>query len=183
MTQALVIYASTHGHTARIAARIARTLEQSGAVVDLRRADPKLDLAPSDYDAVVVGASIHAGRHQGEIAEWVGHHAATLSTMPSAFFSVSMSAADEDEEGQVMARRYVDELVEQTGWTPRRTRCFAGALQYREYDFFTRLLVKLMSRRGHNPTDTSRDYDFTDWDAVERFGRECAELLPAPAVS
>lgn len=33
---------------------------------------------------------------------------------------------------------------------------------------------------GH-PTDTSRDYDFTDWDAVERFGRECARLVPVAA--
>lgn len=25
-------------------------------------------------------------------------------------------------------------------------------------------------------TDTSRDHDFTDWDAVERFAEECAGL-------
>jgi menaquinone-dependent protoporphyrinogen IX oxidase len=25
-------------------------------------------------------------------------------------------------------------------------------------------------RRGGHPTDTSQDYDYTDWEAVERFG-------------
>jgi menaquinone-dependent protoporphyrinogen oxidase len=182
MTQALVLYASTHGHTQKIATRIAHALEESGAVVDLRRADPLLDISPADYDAVVVGASIHNGHHQREIVDWLGQHAATLSTMPSAFFSVSLSAAEDADEARATVRRYVDELVDQTGWSPRRTVSFAGALQYREYEFFTRLLIKLMMRRGGHPTDTSRDYDYTDWDAVERFGRECAGLLPAGAV-
>jgi menaquinone-dependent protoporphyrinogen oxidase len=182
MNQALVLYASTHGHTHKIAARIAHALEEAGALVDLRRADPKFDVSPADYDAVIVGASIHAGHHQRELAEWVRHHATSLSAMPSAFFSVSLSAAEEDDEARATARRYVDDLVEETGWSPRRTVSFAGALQYREYDFFTRLLIKLMMHRGGHPTDTSRDYDYTDWDAVERFGRDCAGLLPAAAL-
>jgi menaquinone-dependent protoporphyrinogen IX oxidase len=48
MTQALVLYASTHGHTTKLAARVAAALERAGIVIDLRRADAKLDLAPSD---------------------------------------------------------------------------------------------------------------------------------------
>jgi menaquinone-dependent protoporphyrinogen oxidase len=181
MTQALVLYASTHGHTAKIAVRVAEALERAGVVIDLRRADSKIDIAPSDYDAVVVGASIHAGHHQREIVDWVRRHAATLSTMPSAFFSVSLSAADDDAAARAAARKYVDDFVEETGWTPGRTESFAGAVQYREYDFFTRLLIKLMMHRGGHPTDTSRDYDYTDWDAVERFGEQCAALLPVTA--
>ena len=45
-------------------------------------------LATSDYDGVIVGASVHGGRHQREIVDWVKRHAITLSAMPSAFFSV-----------------------------------------------------------------------------------------------
>jgi menaquinone-dependent protoporphyrinogen IX oxidase len=41
---------------------------------------------------------------------------------------------------------------------------FAGALQYREDDFPTRLLM----RRGGHPTDASRDDDDTNWDAFAR---------------
>jgi menaquinone-dependent protoporphyrinogen IX oxidase len=36
-----------------------------------------------------------------------------------------------------------------------------------------------MMKRGGHPTDTSRDYDYTHWDAVERFGREFAGRLTA----
>ena len=179
---ALVLYASTHGHTAKIAARIADTLERAGIVTDLRRADGNLDISPADYDLVIVGASIHAGHHQRQIVDWTRRYAAILSAMPSAFFSVSLSAADDSDQARTAARRYVDDLIEATGWYPPRTETFAGAVQYREYDFFTRLLVRVMMRRsGHDTSDTHHDYDFTDWEAVARFGRRCAALVPSPA--
>ena len=54
----------------------------------------------------------------------------------------------------------------------------AGALQYREYDVFARLLMRMMMRRGGHPTDIPHDYDYTDWDTIERFGQEFAALLP-----
>jgi menaquinone-dependent protoporphyrinogen oxidase len=181
MKPVLVLYASTHGHTARIAARVAEALEHAGRAVDLRRADPHEDPSPLGYAAVVVGGSIHAGHHQRELVDWARRHATSLNAMPSAFFSVSLSAADDTEEARAVARRYVDDLVEETGWTPRRTTSFAGALQYLEYDFFTRLLIKMMMRRGGHPTDSSQDYDYTDWDAVWRLGAEVAAMLPAPS--
>jgi menaquinone-dependent protoporphyrinogen oxidase len=46
-----------------------------------------------------------------------------------------------------------------------------------EYDFATRLLMRLLMKRGHHPTDASRDYDYTDWAAVEAFGHRCAALV------
>ena len=73
-------------------------------------------------------------------------------------------------------RKYIDDFTDDTGWTPRATESIAGALQYREYDFATRLLMRLLMRRGGHPTDSSHDYVYTDWDAVDRFGRECAAM-------
>jgi menaquinone-dependent protoporphyrinogen IX oxidase len=34
-----------------------------------------------------------------------------------------------------------------------------------------------MMKRGGHPTDTSQDYDYTDWHAVDRFGGEFARGL------
>ena len=132
---------------------------------------------------VVVGASVHAGHHQREIVNWARRHATSLGTVPSALFSVSLSAADDTDEARATTRKYIDDFVEATGWTPRRAISLAGALQYREYDFFTRLLIKMMMHRGGHPTDSGQDYDYTDWDAVERFGRQVAESLPAAAAA
>jgi menaquinone-dependent protoporphyrinogen oxidase len=101
--------------------------------------------------------------------------------MPSAFFSVSLTAAEGTDEARATTARLIDEFADATGWQPRLARSFAGALQYREYRLFTRFTMKLMMGRGGHPTDTSRDYDYTDWDAVAAFGAEVAALVAAPA--
>jgi menaquinone-dependent protoporphyrinogen oxidase len=176
----LLLHASTHGHTSKIAARIAGVLEAEGFRVDVRKSPVRAeDACPRDYDAVLVGASIHAGHHQKEIVAWARAHHTTLTLRPTAFFSVCLTAADDTEESRAATRRYIDEFVEATGWTPGRTVTFAGALQYRAYDFATRLVIRLLMRKGGRPTDTSRDHDFTDWAAVERFAREFAGALAA----
>ena len=43
----------------------------------------------------------------------------------------------------------------------------------------TRLLIRLMMHAKHRPTDTRRDYDYTDWEAVERFAHELVLLRQA----
>ena len=68
-------------------------------------------------------------------------------------------------------------FLDDTGWIPRETVSFAGALQYREYDFVTRLLMTVLMRRGDHPTDVTEDYDYTDWRAVDRFGQACTAML------
>jgi menaquinone-dependent protoporphyrinogen oxidase len=97
--------------------------------------------------------------------------------MPSALFSVTLAAADNTDEARKAARDSLDDFEDDSGWTPRLRASFAGALQYREYDFVTRLLMRLMMAHSRRPTDISQDYDYTDWDAVDRFAHECAALV------
>ena len=172
MTRTLVVYASTHGHTAKIAARVAETV--GGA--DVREVGAAGDVSPRDYDVVVVGASIHGGSHQEEAVRWAREHAVTLNELSSAFFSVCLAAAEDSDESRAATRRYIDDFLDDTGWAPGRTITFAGALQYLEYDFMTRLLMRLLMKHGHHPTDVAQDYDYTDWAAVDRFGRDCASM-------
>jgi menaquinone-dependent protoporphyrinogen oxidase len=170
MPSVLVTYATTHGHTRRIASRIADRLQDAGLHVELRELRKRRPARVArDYDAVVVGASVHASRHQTEVVEWARSHAASLSMMPSALFSVSLTAADDSDEARAATKALVDELIEQTGWTPGVVAKVAGALQYREYDLPTRVLMRLIARYHHQPTDVSRDVDFTDWNAVDRY--------------
>jgi menaquinone-dependent protoporphyrinogen oxidase len=177
MPRFLVVYSSTHGHTAKIAASIADTLRADGATVELEAVEAAP--VPADFDAVVVGASIHAGHHQREMRDWVKLHRTSLGIVPSRFFTVCLTMAEDTEESREATRTYVDEFLEATGWSPDRPIAFAGALQYLEYDFATRLVVRLLMKQMHRPTDASRDYDYTDWDAVERFAHECAQLPAA----
>jgi menaquinone-dependent protoporphyrinogen oxidase len=180
--RALVVYASTHGHTAKIAARMARAVEQAHVAVDLRDVADAGDIDPGDYDVVVVGASLHKEHHQPAIAEWVTAHSAGLEARPSVFFSVSLTAADDSDTSRAATQHCIDEFCAQTGWTPGQTETIGGCLQYREYDVFTRQLMRLLMRRMGHPTNASQDYDYTDWAAVDRLGRRIGALA-GPAVT
>jgi menaquinone-dependent protoporphyrinogen oxidase len=174
MSKILIAYASTHGHTAKIASRIADVLRADGHLVDVYDDVGASNPSPIGYDAVIAGASIHGGSHQEEIVRWARGHGTSLNMVPSAFFSVCLTAADDTDEARATAREFLDDFEERTGWTPRHRTTFAGALQYREYNVATRLIMRVLMKRGDHPTDITRDYDYTDWDAVEAFARVCA---------
>jgi len=175
MTRALVVFASTHGHTKRIAARIARVLREGG--LEAQEAPIAGTPDPQGFDLVVVAGSIHGGKHQKDLIAWAREHQTTLAATPSAFVSVSLTTAEDTDEAHETAERYVDEFEEETGWAPPRVLEAAGALQYREYDFMTRLVVRLIASTHHMSTDTHEDHDFTDWADVERFAHT---LVPEP---
>jgi menaquinone-dependent protoporphyrinogen oxidase len=75
----LVVYASRHGATAGIAARIARRLADEGAVVELRCVDQVETL--DDHDAVAFGAPVYDQAWPPEATRFVTEHRDTLSAL------------------------------------------------------------------------------------------------------
>jgi len=71
-----------------------------------------------------------------------------------------------------LVRRDVEDFARTTGWQPGATASFAGALRYSLYNPLIRLLMRLIVGMAGGETDTSRDYEYTDWAAVERFARQ-----------
>lgn len=185
MPHMLIAYASTHGHTAKVMARVAEAAREAGVDVDVHALADGTPPDPWAYDVVVVGASVHGGHHQREVLRWTRRRATRLNAMPSALVSVSLTAAEDSGEARRTTRSYVDDLLDDTGWQPRQVLRAAGALQYSEYDPMTRLLMRLLMAQRHHPTDVHHDVDYTDWDEVSEFGRRCAALAdrvaPAPA--
>lgn len=165
----LIISASRHGHTRKIARHIADAAAAQGLEPCLLDVDAATDVDVREFDAVVVGGSIHMQRHDERLVAWVDRHRAVLGLRPTGFFSVSMASATDSDEGRATAREYIDRFVEDTDWTPRRCLAVAGALQYREYGFLTRQMVRQIAAQKGLSTDTSRDTEYTDWDELDRF--------------
>ena len=179
MFRVLVVYGSTYGQTDRVAHRIAAVLSSAGHMVDIHRADRLPDaLWLAAYDGFVVAASVLMGHHQEYVRDFVRRNAPLLNEAPSAFVSVCGAGRGDPPQAQA----YIDALLRETGWHPTVTQSFTGAVAYTRYRWWFRWYLKMISRRKWLPTDTSRDWDFTEWDAVDRFAEELAvTLAPAPA--
>lgn len=168
----LILFASTHGQTEKIASKLAVSMGLNDLDVVTKDVHENAEVSPEDFDAIVLAASIHAGHHQREMVNWVHRNVDALAARPNAFVSVSLSSAEEDEEARAQGVKYIEDFSRDTRWYPDHTEPVAGALLYREYNPFTRTLMKLIMRKGGHPTDGSHDYEYTDWDALARFGQE-----------
>jgi menaquinone-dependent protoporphyrinogen oxidase len=51
----------------------------------------------------------------------------------------------------------------------------AGALKYSRYPLPLRWLMKRIAAKAGGDTDTSRDYEYTDWAQVEAYARRLAD--------
>ncbi|MGY1607923.1 flavodoxin domain-containing protein [Geodermatophilus sp. SYSU D00700] len=170
MARIYVPYSTGEGQTARIADYIADVLRAHGHqadTADIRRSEAAV---PDGYDGVIVGASVHMGKHDGHAVDYVRENRAALERLPSALFSVSLAAHGDPEEAQ----GYVEEFERGTGWRPARIALFGGALLYTQYGFLKRHLMKKIAseKPGHLGTDVSRDYVCTEWDGVRRFAED-----------
>ena len=58
-------------------------------------------------------------------------------------------------------------FLTRTGWKPTVSAPVAGALRYSEYNFLIRLVMRGICRAEGLDTDTSRDYEYTDWPALD----------------
>ena len=170
---------SHRGQTEKIALRIARVLRGLGdeAIVYKLHCLPE-GFEPEKFDSLIIGAPIHLKRFSHGLSELVDDLKPTLSSKPSFFFSVSLSAAEEGS-GQAEAQRCIDEVLSRSAWSPSATASFAGALRYRRYHPLLRWIMQRLVRTAGGGTDTSRNYEYTDWEEVEAFGRRCYEELKA----
>ena len=176
MIRVLIPYGTSEGQTARIAEYLADVIRGQGYEaypVDIKRSGAP---EPDGYDAVIVGASVHMGKHEEYVRDFVRENRDTLERLPSAFFSVSLAAHDNTKEARDEVEGYIEKFVQQTGWRPSKVGLFAGALLYTQYGFIKRWIMKKIARDKGNPdTDTSRDYIYTDWGGVKRFAEEFLE--------
>jgi menaquinone-dependent protoporphyrinogen oxidase len=178
MTRILIAYGTCEGHTGRIAHYLADVIGARGYEVHAVNVERPGIGEPEGYDAVIVGASIHLGKHERYVADYVRQNRHILERIPSAFFSVSLSAGENTEEARKAVGDCIEQFMRHTGWRPNKVARFAGALLYTQYGFFKRWMMKRIARsKGSPDTDTLRDYVYTDWHSVKRFADEFLDTL------
>jgi menaquinone-dependent protoporphyrinogen oxidase len=178
MAKVLVLYGTTDGHTRKVASRLADVIRGHALEVDLVNAD-EADPVPIGYAGVIVAASLHAGGYQRSVRRWVAAHVADLTGLTTAFVTVCLGILQHDASVRRDLDRLQGRLLEQTGWQPTVTKYVAGALLYREYNWLKRFVMLRIVRKAGGDTDTSRNYEYTDWNDLSHFAAEYAERVCA----
>ncbi len=180
MERILIVYGTSKGWTTRIVERMATVLRGMGMVPTIHRADrlpTHLDLG--SFDGTLVAGSVQFGRHQRAVEQFATRCAVELATMPAAFLSVCGALAGTYPGGPAEAGRYRELFAQRTGWRPRLSWSVPGRVAYTRYSLPIRLVMQFISWRTGRPTDTSRDWEFTDWGEVERLARVFGGMVRA----
>ena len=185
--KAAIFFATREGQTRKIAERVAADVRAHGVDADVISVKAlRSPIRWSDYTIACLAASVHGGRHEREMIAFARQHRDELVRRRGVFLSVTLSEAgaedpnaplDRRQRAAADAQRMIDVFIAETGWRPARSMPVAGALTYSRYNFFIRFVMKRIARSQGAPTDTSRDYEFTNWAAVDAM----AEQLVAPA--
>ena len=89
----------------------------------------------------------------------------------SAFFSVNV-VARKPEKNTPETNPYMKKFLKISNWKPDKLGVFAGKVNYPNYGFFDKYIIRLIMFITKGPTDTSKSFEFTDWSKVEDFARE-----------
>ena len=170
MSNFLVIYSSTDGHTKTICERIKTFLNDENLVELLSLKDAKrVDL--SNFEKIIIGASIRYGKHSKALYKFINSNKKILDQKQCAFFSVNV-VARKPEKNTAETNPYVSKFLKISKWKPNKIRVFAGKVDYPNYNFFDKYIIKFIMFITGGPTDTSLSYEFTDWSKVDDFSKE-----------
>ena len=184
----LVLYATFHHHTRVIAERIASDLKALGFQVEISDVRSRTAFEPGAYTAAVLAAPVHRSRHHKDMVAFVKENRAALEQLPAAFVSVTLSEAgaerrfvtpEQHRQSVADVQMMLDRFVAETGWHPTILKPVAGAISYTRYNFLLRFGIKQIAKKVRAGLDTSQDYDYTDYDALDDFVNEfAAEIRP-----
>ena len=168
----LVIYSSVDGQTLKIVKRITAMLAEECTLVNIDQM-PAIDF--SQYDKVLIGASIRYGKLRRNLLDFINQHKCELDLLPNAFFLVCLTAR-KPEKALPENNAYMAKFERLSQWQPRLKAVFAGALLYSRYNWWQTLIIQLIMKMTGGSTNKEKDIEFTDWAKVEMFSKHFADL-------
>ena len=170
MYDTLIIYSSTDGHTKTICERISNFLN-SGSQIKLMSLDEAINFDLSEFNKIIIGASIRYGKHSKKLYKFIKSNKNILDQKQSIFFSVNV-VARKSEKNTPETNPYIKKFLKISDWKPNKIGVFAGRVDYPNYGFFEKYVIKFIMFLTNGPTDTSQSYEFTDWSKVDEFAKE-----------
>ena len=170
--QVLVGYGTRYGSTAEVAERIGKVLRENGLtvrIVDIKEEDPPSDL--SDFDLVIVGSGILAGRWTKEPIEFLKKNKEILAEKDVALFVVCAYAANPETRHDAFENYLVAVGKDLDPITPISLGFFGGVIDFSKYNFAIRALMKRMVKSNAEDREVSEYMDLRDWEEIESWAK------------
>lgn len=159
----LILYSSVDGQTKKIAEFIAKQLAG-----DIQIAPLQVDQDFSEFDRVIIGASIRYGHFNRTLHHFVKNHRLQLEQKSAVFFGVNLTARKVGKDNPE-TNVYIRKFLQRTQWQPAMAAVFAGALFYPRYHWFDRMMIRFIMKITGGETDTKKEIEYTDWEKVKQF--------------
>lgn len=170
----LILYASVEGQTLKLCKRLMEILKNTGHKVTLLSISSKTDDL-EQYDKIILASSIRYGKHHEDMIAFVHKNEDLLNMKKSVFISVSL-VARKTEKSSAETNPYVKRFLGGLKWTPDKVGVFAGMLDYAKYSFIDKWLIRLIMLMTKGPIFPKGAIEYTDWDSVDLFSKEVAQL-------
>ena len=162
----IFIYSSSNGQSLKICEALNKNKESLIIDMDMLKTT-NLD----NFDQIVIGASVKYGDHNKEVYEFVKKNRVLLEKKKTVFFSVNATAR-KSEKNTPKTNPYIIKFLKKTNWTPDHIGVFAGMIDFPNYNFIEKYIIKLIMWITNGPTDTSKTFEFTNWEDVKKFSEE-----------
>lgn len=175
MSKTLLLHSTREGQTKKILSYIESKLDgHECETMDIHQAGT-VDL--SQYDKVVIGASIRYGHLNKKLYQFIEQHQSQLEKANAAFFCVNLTARKEDQgKDTPEGSAYIKTFLKKSPWTPTLIGVFAGALYYPRYNLFDRFMIRFIMSMTGGETDTTKEVEYTNWEKVGLFAQNVKQL-------
>ncbi|HMB24791.1 MAG TPA: flavodoxin domain-containing protein [Anaerolineales bacterium] len=154
----LVTYASKRGSTGEVAEAIGKTLATTGARVDVLPLKKITDL--SGYQAVLIGSAIRVAKWLPEAVDFVSENRAVLQRVPTAYFTVCMTLAEDTPANRTRAAGFLEPV--RAMLAPAAEGYFAGKVDFKRLSFIEGTMLKAKG---------GIEGDFRDWDKITNWAQ------------
>jgi len=175
VTNILVIYSTTDGHTRNICLHLQQVIEKQDNQVSLVSVDDVSTVDLNAFDTIVIGASIRYGKHSPAVYKFIKENKQILDSKGNAFFSVSLVARKPGKDSPEK-NPYLNKFLRQISWMPKKLAVFAGKVDYQKYGFWDRSMIRLIMWMTNGPTEPEANIEFTNWSQVDEFGSVISDM-------
>ena len=174
----LIGYSTWSGTTHEVADSISQELQKAGFQTQV--SNLKKFKLEENYDAYILGTSIHASRPGGPFLNFLKNNHTELGKKPTAFFVVCANLYQDTPENQKETLEWMHEALKDIPEIPvLDTGLFGGAVltsgeDYENLNFLAKFVIRSMKKSVDEKLNGT---DFRDWEKIKAWTNEIAKKI------